>query len=188
MRTLFRDPTPSEVQELLERWRKWGGGRHDEVWEGVLHVANFEEARENTHHVIPPRSWEEQRVIEEIAGVLGPSAKAAGLESLIRELGLGEPGDYRVAAGALHRERPRGVWQPTAALVVEIVSPGDETWEKLEFYAAHDVDEVLIVDPEKRSVSWLGLAGGEYRPIERSSLIDLGPSELASQIDWPPTD
>ena len=70
--------------------------------------------------------------------------------------------------------------------MVEIVSPGDETWEKLPFYAAHRVDEVLIVDPQERSVSWLELAGGEYRPIERSGLVDLGAQGLAERLDWPP--
>ena len=69
--------------------------------------------------------------------------------------------------------------------MIEIVSPGDETWNKLSFYAAHDVEEILILDPEKRSVSWLGLADGEYRPIERSGLIDLGSDQLTGQIDWP---
>jgi hypothetical protein len=29
--------------------------------------------------------------------------------------------------------------------VIEIVSPGDESWDKLPFYAAHEVDEALIV-------------------------------------------
>ena len=77
------------------------------------------------------------------------------------------------------------MYQPTAALVMEIVSPGDETWEKLPFYAAHDVDEALIVDPQEHSVSWLGLRAGEYHPTEHSSLIDLGQSELTEQIDWP---
>jgi Putative restriction endonuclease len=67
---------------------------------------------------------------------------------------------------------------------VEIASPGDETQQKLPFYAAHQVDEVLIVDPAERAVHWLALAGGEYRPIERSRLIDLGPSDLAEHIDW----
>jgi hypothetical protein len=47
------------------------------------------------------------------------------------------------------------------------------------------VDEVLILDPEKRSVDWLALTDGEYEPIVRSGLIDLGPGELAEQIDWP---
>ena len=64
-----------------------------------------------------------------------------------------------------------------------------ESWEKLPFYAAHDVDEILIVDPEEHAVHWLRLSDGEYRvggpSIARSTLIDLGPSELAEQIDWP---
>ena len=77
------------------------------------------------------------------------------------------------------------MYYATAAIVVEIVSPGDETWQKLPFFAAHEVDEVLIVDPEERAIRWLGLSDGEYQPIERSGLIDLGPGELAELIDWP---
>lgn len=45
----------------------------------------------------------------------------------------------------------------TAALVVELVSQDDETWEKLDFYAAHHVDGLLIVDPQERQVHWLGV-------------------------------
>ena len=86
---------------------------------------------------------------------------------------------------ACHRPGAAGTWHPTAALVIEIVSPGDESWDKLPFYAAHHVDEVLILDPEEHAVHWLGLTGDEYRPIERSTLIDLGQSDLAGQIDWP---
>jgi hypothetical protein len=56
----------------------------------------------------------------------------------------------------------------------------------LPFYAAHDVDEILIVDPAKRTVSWLELAGSQYREAPRSSLIELGPEELAERIEWPP--
>jgi hypothetical protein len=44
---------------------------------------------------------------------------------------------------------------------------------------------MLIVDPQERAVHWLGLADGEYRPIERSGLIDLGAAELAQRLDWP---
>ncbi len=68
---------------------------------------------------------------------------------------------------------------------MEIVSPGDESWQKLPFYAGHRVDEVLIVDPSDHAVHWLALADGEYREVQRSHLIDLGPAELAEQIDWP---
>ena len=37
------------------------------------------------------------------------------------------------------------VWYPTAAIVVEIVSPGDESRQKSAFYHRVGVEEVLIV-------------------------------------------
>ena len=42
---------------------------------------------------------------------------------------------------------------PTAAVVVEVVSPDDETYEKSGFYAAHGVDELIVADPAGRSLS-----------------------------------
>ncbi|MGH2909269.1 MAG: Uma2 family endonuclease [Solirubrobacteraceae bacterium] len=75
---------------------------------------------------------------------------------------------------------------PSAALVLEVVSPEDETWDKLGFYAVHDVDELLIVDPRKREIHWFALRPGRgYQPITRSALVALGPDELAERIDWP---
>jgi hypothetical protein len=49
----------------------------------------------------------------------------------------------------------------------------------------HRVDELLIVDPAERKVVWLALCDGEYALVERSGLIELGPAELAEQLDWP---
>ena len=43
---------------------------------------------------------------------------------------LGEPDDYRVPDGGLLRERLNRVRAPTAALVIEIVSPDDDTLEE----------------------------------------------------------
>ncbi len=68
------------------------------------------------------------------------------------------------------------------------MSPGDESWEKLPFYARQRVDEVLIVDPQERAVHWRALAAGTYEPIERSGLIDVSAAELAARIDWPATE
>jgi Uma2 family endonuclease len=176
MSTLVLDPPPVELQALLERRRRLDLDRHDEVWEGVLHMAP---APRNAH----------TDVQQQLAELLGPLARRAGLHPMIAgELNIGESEDHRIPDGALLRGRQDATWNPTAALVVEIVSPGDESWEKLPFYVAHDVDEVLIVDPATRKVDWLALRGDSYEPIERSGLIDLGPSELAEQIDWPPSE
>jgi Uma2 family endonuclease len=174
MATLVLDPQPAELDALIEYRRRLDLDHHDEVWEGVLHMN-------------PPPTGEHQYVLQQLAELLGPLARDVGLAAVINEFGLGREGkgNFRVPDGGLHRALPRGVYQRTAALVIEIVSPGDESWDKLPFYAAHEVDEVLIVDPAEHAVHWLGLSGGEYLPIECSGLIALGPSELAEQIDWP---
>jgi Uma2 family endonuclease len=180
MRTLLRDPLPAEVEALLERRRRLGLDHKDEVWEGVLHV-------------VPVGSGEHASLGAQVKRLLASPAAASGLV-VTDEFNLGDSKQsFRVPDGGLHRSSPHGVWIATAALVLEVLSPGDETWQKLPFYAAHHVDEVLIVDPDERSVHWLGRvangahtgAGGEYEPIARSALIELGPAELAQQIDWP---
>jgi Uma2 family endonuclease len=89
-----------------------------------------------------------------------------------------------VPDGGLHRDWTDRVWYSTAALAIEIVSPGDETYEKLAFYAAHKVDEVMIVDPQERRVLWLGLESEKYEPLRASGVIEIGPEELAKRISW----
>ncbi len=173
MQTFVLDPDTSGFNELLERRRRAGADRFDEVWEGVLHMA-------------PAPSGEHADLSQQLAELLGAPARAAGFFPTMAEFNLGEAEyDYRIPDGGVHRERPRGVWHSTAAMVVEICSPGDETWAKLPYYAAHRVDEVLIVDPQERQIHWLALEAGEYRATERSGLMDLGPAELAGDIDWP---
>jgi Uma2 family endonuclease len=158
---------------LLDRRREAGIDRFDEVWQGVLHM-------------VPAPSFERARIAQLLGLVIEGPARAAGLLTLTSGFNLGESEeDFRVPDGGLHRPGATGVWHSTAALVIEILSPGDESLRKLPYYAAHDVDEVLLVDPVKRTVEWLALREGEYAPVERSALIELGPAELAAQIDWP---
>jgi Uma2 family endonuclease len=172
MPTLVMDPPPAEFDALLERRERLGLDHRDEVWEGVLHMN-------------PPPSYKHERVSSSLHRLLGPYADAAGLE-IVGTVGIGVKDNNRVPDLTLQRPQDAAPqWQQTAALVIEIVSPNDESYEKFSFYAAHKIDEVLIVDPAKRSVEWLALRDSEYRPIEHSGLIDLGPNELAEQITWP---
>jgi Uma2 family endonuclease len=121
----------------------------------------------------------------QLAALLHEPAREAGLVQS-GPMNLGVADDFRVPDRGLLRPAPDDVYLPTAALVVEIVSPGDDTWRKLDFYAAHHVDELLIVNPESRQVDWLGLTPtGDYAPVERSNLIDGSPAELIGQLDWP---
>ena len=173
MATLVLGPPPPELQELLDRRRRFGADRHDEVWAGV-------------YHMVPGPSYTHSSFLIQLAEILAPIGRAAGLK-MTAEFNLGESKqDFRIPDAGLHRPGAGGIWLSTAALVIEILSPEDEAWEKLPFYAAHDVDEVAVIDPRARSVDWLGLSGDQYKPLERSALVELGPAELAARIDWPP--
>jgi Uma2 family endonuclease len=173
VRTVILDPRSAGLDELMQRRARSGLDRLDEIWEGELHM-------------VPAPGHAHASVAQQLAELLGPVARAVGLEATMHEFNMGEnEHDFRVPDGGLHRSGAATMWHPTAALVVEIVSPGDESWQKLPFYSAHHVDEVLIVDPHKRTVDWLALEQGEYRSIQRSALIELGPVELAERIDWP---
>jgi hypothetical protein len=173
MATLVLGSPPPELKALLERRRRAGVDRLDEVWEGVLHM-------------VPGPRFEHAQITQQLAVLLDAPARAAGLIPAMGEFNLGESEhDFRIPDGGIHRPGAAGVWLSTAAVVVEILSADDETWQKLPFFAAHHVDEVVIVDPAARTVHWLGLGGGEYHPLERSGLIDLGAQQLTERIVWP---
>jgi hypothetical protein len=173
MPTLVLGTPPPELEALRERRRLTGIDRLDEVWQGV-------------HHMVPGRSFEHAHLAQQLGELLGPLARSAGLVPTMHEFNIGESEhDFRVPDGGLHRPGAGGAWLSTAALVVEIRSPDDETWQKLPFYAAHHVDEILIIDMADRKVVWLALQTGEYEAVDRSGLIELGPGELAGRISWP---
>lgn len=162
----------AQLQALLQSRRRSGLDRMDEVWEGVLHM-------------VPAPDYDHGRIESRLHRLLGEAAEAAGLE-MIGQSNLGESEhDFRVPDSALHPRGTSGVWHETAALVVEISSPNDETWQKLPFYAAHRVREVLIVDPIRRALHWLALQDGDYHKVQRSGLVELGPDDVARQLGWP---
>lgn len=174
MRTVVLGPRPPEFEALLERRHALGQDLYDEVWEGEYHMAP---APHPFHGILD----------DEIAAVLRPPARRVGLIGS-GPFNLGVSDNYRVPDRGLHRETPTTTYVQTAAMVIEILSPDDETWDKIDFYAAHSVDELLIVDSHKRSVTWLVLGGGRYAEQDSSSLLGVSSADLAAQINWPPAD
>ena len=164
-------PRPAELEALIERRRAQGLDRYDEVWAGE-------------YHMVPAAHPSHGYVDNQIAVLIDPHTRRAGLVGT-GPFNLGAPDNYRVPDRGLHRGLPSTTWVRTAAMVVEIVSPDDETWDKLDFYAAHLVDEVLIVDPQERSVTCLRLEAGRYLPVEVSGLLTVAAAELARRVDWP---
>jgi hypothetical protein len=171
VRTVVLGPPPPELAALIARRHQLGLDKYDEVWDGEYHMA--------------PMAHSSHGELQMVVGFfLRPLAEAAGLV-VIGPFNLGQPDDFRVPDLGLHRGHPNAVWVPTAAVVVEIESPDDETWEKLPFYAARRVDEVLIVSADPRAVTWLILEGGGYVRSEASRLLGPESAALEARIDWP---
>ena len=172
MRTLVLGPLPVEIERFVERRKALGQDTYDEVWEGTYHMAP---AARVTHGYLD----------DQMARLLGPYADKAGLVGT-GPFNLGQPDDYRVPDRAYHRNLDRSlVYLPTAAVVVEVVSPDDETYEKLPFYAAHGVEDVLVVEPEEKKVRVLGLAEGNYEERPTSALLGVSAAEIARAVHWP---
>ena len=149
MRVLFVDAPP----ELLEERRRLGLDHRDELWEGVVHV------------VPQPESGHQVTTFRFGAAVL-PLADERGL-LLAHEVAVYQPGleeeDYRVPDLVVARReyvRRRGVAGPPE-LVVETLSPQDESRDKFPFYATLGCREVLLIDRAHRSFELSRLLDGE---------------------------
>ena len=127
-------------ESLLEDRRRRGIDKQDECWEGEWHLVH------------PPRHWH-TRLNTDLLLALAPLARRFGLGPYGDGTGVfADPeSDWRVPDQAYGRPEhiiDEGV--TGAELVVEIRSPGDESYAKLPFYAARGVTEVLIVHEDRR--------------------------------------
>ena len=153
-------------QALLEERRAKGLDKSDEMWEGELHM-------------VPSPSERHQAVAAELFLVLAPLAKARELLPRYDPTGLFRPGvdnDYRVPDQIYARPEvrsERGI-EGAASLVVEILSPHDETYAKLEWYADVGVGEVLVIDPETRRVEVFINQDGRMVRVEPAVIECLG--------------
>ena len=154
---------------LAERCRLGLDGR-DEVWNGVLHI-------------VPPARGPHQRLGSELLQVLALPGKRRGLVASY-ETGLFRTADdYRVPDQLYCRpehESERGA--EGAELVVEIRSKGDETYEKIDFYAGLGVREMLIVHPEDRWVELLRAVGGRLLPVTADAAGSVHSEVLGAQF------
>jgi Uma2 family endonuclease len=142
------------VDEIVEWRRQTGHDKLDEIWDGVIHMLPFPTA---TH----------QRMERELERVLLPIGEALGLETFHNGTGLFQPNtDSNVRGPDLCLVKPehvseRGI-EGKASLVVEILSPDDESRDKMPFYAKCGVGELWLVDPETRAHEVYVLRGKSY--------------------------
>ena len=171
MRTVVLGERPEALEEFIARRQALGQDVFDEIWDGE-------------YHVVPGPSAEHGRVEDELSALLRPMARAAGLVRT-GPFNLGTRDDYRVPDAGFHRGSPTGVYLPTAAVVVEVVSPNDETYLKIDFYASHGVEEFVVADPQLRSVRSWQLVDGALVETGRSDLLGADATELTRDIAWP---
>ncbi|MGQ0466473.1 MAG: Uma2 family endonuclease [Sporichthyaceae bacterium] len=171
MRTVVVGEPPVELQALIEKRRALGQDTFDEVWEGE-------------YHVVPAPDGGHSHLDQSLAEVFGPLARAAGLHSS-GPFNVGRVGNFRVPDRGVHRVKSTEVWFATAAIVVEILSPGDQTLAKFDFYAAHDVDEICVADSRERTLQWFARQGDGYLQTERSNVLGVSVADVAQQIEWP---
>ena len=157
---------PLVVTRLRAERQASGADRYDEVWDGVYFMA-------------PLANPEHQRLALRLASTF--------------EKALGERNDTPIYAGVNVSDRDEG-WEqnyriPDVAVVlpggrardcgahlcggpdfiVEILSPGDRAHEKLPFYAAIGVREILLVDRQPWALELYRLDGGQLVFQGRSS-------------------
>jgi Uma2 family endonuclease len=168
MRTVVVGTRPPELVALIAKRRALGLDTFDELWNGEYHM----------NPALHPRHG---RLDRQLARLLDPIAEQQGLLPL-SAFNLGGPEDYRVPDfGYLQSYQPESAFVACAVLVAEIVSPGDESFEKLPFYAEHGVAEVLIVDPEAKTVRvFRGL-----QEVPDSEVLGISTAWLETTLDWP---
>jgi Uma2 family endonuclease len=155
MKAVMPDVSPDYLQ-----WRKRTGlDKWDEMWQGVLHMPPVPN-REHQHFEWALETW------------LWTFWAHPGGNKVYHTINLasvgGWPNDYRIPDLLLLTPDRLAIdrneyFEGPPTVVVEIRSPGDESYEKLPFYAELGVPEVWIIDRDTKAPEIYRLAAGDYQ-------------------------
>jgi Uma2 family endonuclease len=148
-----------EVSPAILAWRKrTGADRWDEMWEGVLHMA-------------PSPNREHQDLEGAMETYLRLRWARPHRARVYHQINLTPPGgwpdNYRIPDLVLLSPARFDIdrneyFEGAPDVVVEIRSPGDESYEKLEFYAALGVPEAWIIHRDSKEPEIYSLQAGRY--------------------------
>ena len=155
----MRAVMPQVPPEILDWRRRTGADRWDEMWQGELHMP-------------PTPSIRHQDLAAALLTWLEIHWKGRQRGNKVRPpVNLassgGWPNDYRIPDLVLVTSDSQGVdrdayYEGPPMVVIEIRSPGDESYEKLDFYAGLGVPEVRIIDRDAKSPEIYVLDAGCY--------------------------
>jgi Uma2 family endonuclease len=151
-------------EALIDERHRLGIDRQDERWAGEWHLVN------------PPKLWH-PRLNSDMYVVLAPLARGVGLVPYCESTGVfGEvERDWRIPDQVYARpdqETEEGL--TGAELVVEVRSPGDESYAKLPFYASRRITEALVVHRDRRVELYRLDGAGGYEPAHDGRSAVLG--------------
>ena len=150
----------AEVPEHILEWRRrTGADQWDEMWEGVLHMA-------------PSPNREHQDLEFELESWLRRYWAEPNGCRVYHQINISDPGtwpnNYRVPDLVLITPERFDIdcntyFDGGPDAIVEIRSPGDEAYEKLDFYAKVGVGEVWIIDRDSRRTEIYELVDGAFQ-------------------------
>jgi Uma2 family endonuclease len=175
MATLVLDPA---VEERIKAERAASGGdRYDEVWEGVYMMA-------------PLADDEHQDLQTQLGGVLLVRVGWTGLGQVRTGVNVSDREDdwtknYRCPDVAVFLPGTKArncdtFWLGGPDFAIEIISRGDRSRDKFDFYAKVGVRELLLVDRHPWALEFYKLVGNQMQLQTRSTLAS--PAVIASNL------
>ena len=169
MATLVLDP---DVEERIKAERAASGGdRYDEVWEGVYMMA-------------PLADDEHQDLQTQLGGVLLVRLGWTGLGQVRTGVNVSDREEdwtknYRCPDVAVFLPGTKArncdtFWLGGPDFAIEIISRGDRSRDKFDFYAKVGVRELLLVDRHPWALEFYQLVGNQMQLQTRSTLTSPG--------------
>ena len=176
MTVLVRDK--GESRDLIRQRKALGLDRYDEVWDGV--------------YVMPPMANNEHQqvvgrvtaIMQDVIGWPGLGEVRAGVNVSDRKKNWQK--NYRIPDVAVFLEGGKAVnldthWLGGPDWLTEVLSPGEEAYEKFDFYAKVGVREILLIDRDPWGIKdCIGWRIGNCCSIGKSTLEQ--PDELKSSV------
>lgn len=166
MATLIQD---REVErELIRDRRERGLDRWDEVWEG-------------TYVIMPLPNNEHQELVGEICRILKEVVRTGSGGRVFPGCNVSDRGrnwmqNFRCPDVAVYLAENPAVdhgthWQGGPDLAIEIVSPDDRSFEKLEFYGSIGTRELLILDRDPWRLELYRRTDGGLSPVMANGVV-----------------
>jgi Uma2 family endonuclease len=143
------------------------GNQYDEIWEGV-------------YIVTPLPNDEHQEIVSALDSILHEIIAWPKLGKVRAGINLSDRKDdwkqnYREPDVAVFLRGGRAInrgthWQGAADFLVEIISPGERTREKIPFYSSIGVVELLIIDRDPWSLELYRHENGQLTKVGQSTL------------------